>query len=69
MQSVFLYLVFILVMAAKAAAAFSFGSWWVEDFDGAEVSHIVVKKELTTIPAMRNLQHHHEAPTVNLHAH
>ena len=55
---------FIEVMAAKAAFLFC-SSRWVENLDGAEVVHIMVIKELTMIPAMRNLNHNRERATVN----
>ena len=50
----------------KQPGDISFGSRWVEDFDGAKVIHIVVKIEFATIPAMRNLHHHREVPVVKL---
>ena len=50
----------------KQPGDISFGSRWVEDFDGAKVIHIVVKIKFATIPAMRNLHHHREKPVVKL---
>ena len=44
---------------------FAFLSGWVVDLDGAKVIHIVIKKELTTIPATGDLHHHREIPAVN----